>query len=169
MSKNLVSNIKVTTRLRVGMLAGLAGGAAEVLWILLYSRLTGGSAIDVATGITSTFLPSIAAQPVAILIGLAIHFFLAAALGLAVTSLIRREASQFAGRATEISLIIAILAAVWVVNFLVILPIVNPLFVYIVPLPVSLVSKLLFGVAAAFALRSTAMTDPDFQTPHKES
>jgi len=153
---------------RAGIWAGLAGGAAEVLWVVLYSRITGGSAIDVATGITSTVLPTIGSQPVAILLGLAIHFGLAVALGLAVAGLIRWGAPQFAGNATEMSLVVAILAAVWMVNFLVVLPIVNPAFVHIVPLPVSLVSKLLFGVAAAFALRRTAMTDADFQTPHKE-
>ncbi len=130
--------------------------------------MTGSNAIDVATGITSTVLPDIAAQPVAILIGLAIHLILAVALGLAVAGLIRWGDPQLAGRTSEMSLIIAILAAVWVVNFLVVLPIVNPSFAHIVPLPVSLASKLLFGVSAAFALRLTVMTGADFQTLQKE-
>jgi len=145
--------------LQAGAWAGLVGGAAEVLWITIYSRLTGGSTVDVATGITSTIFPTIPSQPAAILIGLAIHFVLATALGLAVTGLIRWMKPTLAGSVTEISLIIGALAVVWAVNFGIILPIVNPSFVTIVPMPVSFASKLLFGIAAAFVLRRSAVID----------
>ena len=48
---------------------------------------------------------------------------------------------------------LAALAGVWAVNFIVVLPIVSPAFVDMVPYAVSLTSKLLFGLAAAEVLR----------------
>ena len=139
--------------LRAGLLAGLAGGLAEVVWISLFAGLTGGSAAEVATGVTATFMPDVTASAGVILLGLAIHFGLAAALGIAVAVVIRQVAPKLAGSLTESALIIAALAGVWSMNFLVILPIVNPAFVHIVPMPVSFASKMLFGVATALALR----------------
>jgi hypothetical protein len=168
MNATFVPPAKLTNALRAGTLAGLAGGAAEVLWISIYSRIAGGSTVDVATGITSTVFPTVASHPAAILIGLAIHFVLAVALGLAVAGLIRQVAPQLAGSVAEMSLIIATLVAVWAVNFLIVLPVVNPSFVHIVPMPVSFASKLLFGVVAAFVLRRTTMAGADTQSYYKE-
>jgi len=48
------------------------------------------------------------------------------------------------------------LAAVWAVNFFVVLPVVSPAFIDIVPYAVSLMSKLLFGAAAAAIVRHEA-------------
>jgi hypothetical protein len=42
---------------------------------------------------------------------------------------------------------------VWAVNFFVVLPVINPQFVDLVPYAISLVSKVLFGVAAAGTLQ----------------
>lgn len=158
----------VSNTLQAGMLIGLAGGAAEVLWILLFSRLTGGSASDVAVGITATVAPGLATQPIAILLGLGVHFGLAIALGLTVAASIRHLAPQIAGSLKEMFLIIAALALVWVLNFLVILPALNPAFVHIVPMPISLISKLLFGFAAAITLRLQTDAPTHFPTHHKE-
>jgi hypothetical protein len=52
--------------------------------------------------------------------------------------------------------VLPILACVWAINFFVVLPLISPAFVTLVPYPVSLVSKLLFGVAAAAVLRHHA-------------
>ena len=48
---------------------------------------------------------------------------------------------------------LAALVSVWAVNFFVVLPIISPAFVHLAPYPVSLMSKVLFGLAAAEALR----------------
>lgn len=136
-----------------GLLAGLAGGAAEVGWIALYSGLTGGDGIAVANGVTASVVPAAAGTALAVPLGLAIHFGLAIALGLAVAVMLRRIVPQLAGSMAELGLIVAVLATVWAVNFLIILPVLNPAFVHVVPLPVSFISKLLFGLAAALVLR----------------
>jgi hypothetical protein len=48
---------------------------------------------------------------------------------------------------------LAALIGVWAVNFFVVLPIISPEFALLVPYSVSLVSKVLFGLAAAEAFR----------------
>ena len=56
------------------------------------------------------------------------------------------------GPAAALATASAVLAAIWVVNFLVVLPIVNAEFVSLLPYSVTLGSKLLFGVAMAMVL-----------------
>jgi hypothetical protein len=136
--------------LTIGILAGLAGGAAEIAWISLYAAVTGADAAAVARGVTDTVGIG-AASPAAA--GVAIHMAIAGMLGMVVAAALApmrlRGASLYA-------VLTAALAAVWAVNFLVVLPLVNPAFVGIVPMAVSFVSKLLFGVAAAASLQVSA-------------
>jgi len=55
---------------------------------------------------------------------------------------------------TEFAAVVGVLVLVWTMNFLVILPVVNPAFVTIVPYGASLTSKVLFGVAAALVFHT---------------
>src|SRR5436305_15289984 len=67
----------------IGVVAGLAGGAAEVAWIWIYSAATGTDAATVARGVTETIglgtVPPVAG-------GLTIHMAIAAFLGIAVAA-----------------------------------------------------------------------------------
>ena len=141
--------VHAPVRWRTGLFAGLAGGVAEVILIALYAGLSGGSAADIATGITESVLPLSATAPAAILIGLVIHFGLASLLGLGIAAAVGSIAPKIAGTWAGTGSILLVLALVWTINFLVILPVVNPGFVHIVPMAVSFTSKLLFGLAAA--------------------
>lgn len=135
--------------LALGILGGVAGGVAEVAWISLYAAMTGIDAASVARGVTDTLRLGTQAPVGA---GIAIHMSLAAMLGLAIAFALR----PLRGRVHGIVFYAAVtsaLAAVWAVNFLVVLPVINPAFVTIVPLAVSFFSKLLFGVAAAWSLQ----------------
>jgi len=49
--------------------------------------------------------------------------------------------------------VVAALAGVWALNFLVVLPIVSPAFIHLMPYSVSLISKMAFGLAAAEVFR----------------
>ena len=49
------------------------------------------------------------------------------------------------------------LAAVWAVNFLVVLPVLSPDFVTLLAYPVTLISKLMFGLAAARSLEASPL------------
>ncbi|HUI14550.1 MAG TPA: hypothetical protein VL048_13900 [Xanthobacteraceae bacterium] len=142
-----------------GILAGAAGGLAEVAWVSLYAGATGGDPTLLARGVTtaagvSGLLP---ASPVAL--GVAVHMTLAMVLGvvLAFAWSALREARP--GLTNPYPLMLMALVGIWAVNFFVVLPIVSPAFVHLVPYTVSLTSKLLFGLAAATSLRWQAASE----------
>jgi hypothetical protein len=142
--------------IRRGIAAGTAGGIAEVLWISTYTAATGASAATLARGVTSAtgMDTRLAAAPVAS--GIFIHMMLAAALGVALACAWRVLSTHWSGRVGPFALVLPILACVWAINFFLVLPLISPAFVSLVPYPVSLVSKLLFGLAAAAVLRQHA-------------
>ncbi len=144
-----------------GILAGAAGGLAEIIWVSIYSTVSGASAASVAYGVTTAagltaLFPSAPAA-----VGIAIHMTLAVLLGVALACLWQGTAGRFSlqGRFAGV---LALLAAVWAVNFFVVLPAISPDFVHMVPYAVSLTSKLLFGLAAAETLRSSAQAAEGF-------
>jgi hypothetical protein len=137
-----------------GILAGAAGGVAEIIWVSIYSTASGGNPASVARGVTTATSLTALLPAAPVEMGIAIHMTLAVLLGLALAFLWQAAArfsvrSRFAG-------VLALLAGIWAANFLVILPAISPDFVHMVPYAVSLTSKLLFGLAAAETLRSTA-------------
>jgi len=136
--------------LTVGTLAGLAGGLIEIGWIALYQHAAGHSAATVARGVTQSLLPGLASTPAGVPMGLAIHMALAVALGIVIAVAVPRMAPRLAGTPLEPITVVAALVAVWAVNFFIVLPVINPAFVTLVPYGASLVSKILFGFAAAF-------------------
>jgi hypothetical protein len=135
-----------------GVVAGAAGGIAEIIWIFVYASATGTDAASLARGVTTAAGVNFLLQGSPAAFGVAIHMMLAVTLGIALafswTALSRRWPKQISAYAV---MPIA-LAGVWAVNFLIVLPIIDLNMVQIVPYPVSLISKLLFGVAAAAAL-----------------
>lgn len=140
----------------LGVLAGSVGGAAEIAWIIAVAAVTGLSAANVAGGVSASvgidWLPSTTAM----VVGVAIHMGLAIALGIAVAvgcDILARRRSRFF---QPYAIVPMALIGVWAINFLVVLPLINPAFVQLVPYPVSFLSKLLFGLAAAEVLRRGA-------------
>jgi hypothetical protein len=136
---------------QVGVIAGLAGGLAEVAWISIYGAISGVSADLVAQEITRSIAPYASYSPV--LAGILIHLILAVGLGVGVALAIRLLLLGYGRVYTEFGLVIMTLATVWAVNFLLVLPYVNPHFVDLLPYTVTLASKLLFGLAAATVFR----------------
>jgi hypothetical protein len=134
----------------LGALAGLAGGSAEVVWVSIYAAATGTDATAAARGVTDTIGVGLT-SPVAA--GVAMHMTIAAVLGMCVAAAFAPMGLQ---GARLYGAMIWFLAAVWAVNFILVLPLLNPNFVAIVPLGVSFVSKLLFGVVAAACLQFSA-------------
>ena len=84
-----------------GVLAGLAGGGAEVAWIILYGRLSDGEAAAVARGVTDSFSPHLAASSLAVPLGVAIHMGLAILFGLAIAVLMRSLLGRMRATALE--------------------------------------------------------------------
>lgn len=140
------------------IVAGAAGGVAEIAWVSLYSAVTGGDAAIVARGVTtaagvSALLP---ASPVGM--GVAVHMLVSVLLGLA-AAFVWQAIGRRQGMSAAYVAVLATLAADWAINFLVVLPVISPVFVHLVPYAVSLTSKLLFGLAAAETLRRFAAAD----------
>jgi hypothetical protein len=140
------------TSVAVVLAAGAAGGAAEVLWIVLAAALLGTDASLVARGITATFSLDPTAARFAPALGLLIHLALSIALAAVFVQTIGRRLRGAALWSTAL----ALLALVWAFNFLLLLPLINPALVELLPHPVTLISKLLFGAAMASVLVATA-------------
>ena len=132
----------------VVLAAGAAGGMTEVLWIAAAATVLGADGWAISRAVSTTVSSSLAASSLAPWIGLLIHFLLSIALA----SVFVRALSRRLGAATIFLAALAALAAVWAFNFLLLLPLINPAFVSLLPHPVTLVSKLLFGVAMASVL-----------------
>jgi len=141
----------------VGIIAGLAGGLAEVAWIGVYGAISGVSVDLVAQGVTRSIVPSFGASSSSAWVGIFIHLILAIGLGVGVAFAIRFLLRGHNQVYAEYSLVILALGTVWTVNFLLVLPYLNPGFVDLLPYSVTLVSKLLFGVAAATVFRMERM------------
>jgi hypothetical protein len=137
----------------VGTIGGIAGGLTEIVWISAYGEATGTPLTPVARGIVESTFPALAASPWAPALGILIHFGFAVALGIGLAIVVRQLTNLWAGRRAEFSFSLLILAAVWSVNFLLVLPRINPGFVHLLPYSVTLFSKLLFGLSAAAIFR----------------
>jgi len=150
------------SKLAIGLLAGLSGGAAEVVWVSLYSNATGMSGMAVAQQVTASVIPSAASLPAAPLLGIAIHMLLAAALGLAFAATIWRLAAPRLGSAAFMTTAAVTLALVWAINFFVVLPVLNPAFITLMPYSITLVSKVLFGIVmGSVMLRAAPQRVPE--------
>jgi hypothetical protein len=136
---------------RFGVIAGAAGGLAEMLWVSLYASVSGIDAAVVAHGVTTAVGAQALIPGAPAAVGIAVHMLLALALGIVLASVWQVLPASL--RKAHLALGAAALTAVWALNFFVVLPIVSPDFVHVVPYSVSLVSKLLFGLAAAHVLR----------------
>lgn len=135
----------------VTVAAGLAGGAAEVLWVAAYSMVVGPDVSVVARQVTASVWPALADASGAAWLGLGIHLGLSLLLAagfvrVAGRLLVHRPVAMVFATAA------AALAAVWAVNFLLILPVLNPAFVELLPYSVTFASKLLFSAAMAGVL-----------------
>jgi hypothetical protein len=154
----------------LGGVAGAAGGVAEILWVVFYGAVVGNDTAEVARSITAVVN---AALPISHLIdapvasGLAIHMLAAVVLGIALAFIWSAQWLRKFAVGNEFTLLPAVLAIIWAFNFFVILPLISPYFAdlhrsftEILPYPVSLFSKLLFGLAAAAVLKRTVADRP---------
>ena len=151
------SHYDIGELIKRGLLAGAAGGLAEIAWVSSYAALTGGNAANLALGVTTAagLTAVLPAAPVAV--GIAVHMALAVVLGIALAGLWQALAPRLVGVGGLYGAALAVLAGIWAINFFVILPALSPSFVHIVPYAVSLMSKLLFALAAAETLRRYAV------------
>ena len=138
---------------RLGVIAGAAGGLAEIAWVTLYAAATGGDVAILARGITTAAGANALLPAAPMIVGTAIHMTLAVGLGVVLAFAWRAVSANRAQSISPYPVTLAALAGVWALNFFVVLPIISPAFIHMVPYAVSLSSKLLFGLAAAAVIR----------------
>lgn len=148
----LHSRLQLSKLARAGILAGLAGGIAEVIWVGCYAAFGGAHAPEIAGQIANTVFPGILNASAAPAVGLAIHLGLSAILGLALAFALSGVSRHWPAALLPIS--VGILGLIWVLNFMLVLPSLNPVFPTLLPAWVTLASKLFFGTAfgTAFAI-----------------
>lgn len=135
------------------LMAGLLGGLAEVVWVGFYSLSIGTQLSEIGRGIAATVYPASSGLYIAPALGLLIHMVLSVLLAFGFGALLWPLVERtFHNKAAALIASVATLAVVWKVNFFVLLPIWNPEFVSLLPLTVTLASKILFGLAMGAVL-----------------
>lgn len=140
------------------LLAGAFGGAAEIIWVCLLSISSPASGVEIARGITAALWPAMAAIPAAPAIGILIHMGLSFAITFVFAATVWKPALRLTGRGGLIIISLLSLGLIWVFNFFFLLPIIAPAFVHLLPLPATLFSKLLFGLAMGAVLADSTAT-----------
>jgi len=138
------------------LIAGLAGGIAEILWVLGYGGFAPASAAEIAREVTASVLPGAAAWTAAPALGVGIHLALSIAVAYAFLATLGRLLPGRHNVGRYMALAVAALAGVWAVNFLLVLPLLNPRFVTLMPYAATLFSKALFGAAMGAVLARAA-------------
>jgi hypothetical protein len=140
------------------LFAGLAGGIAEILWIGVWSAATPLQLTTVASEITRTVFPGMAETVIATETGLMIHLVISMAIGLAFVWALEKHLARHYGGIGILVGSVTLLTLIWTINFLVVLPVLNPAFVTLMPYTVSLGSKTLFGLAMGAVLIASSHT-----------
>ncbi len=145
----LHDDLRLFPEVLLGAIAGFAGGLAEVFWIGLYSLVEHRNGFDVARQVADTVLRGVT-MPCEPTLGLGIHFTLSISLGIALVRPLLALKRRIALALAPIS--IGLLGLIWAVNFLLILPVLNPVFPLLLPAWVTIVSKVMFGITFAAVL-----------------
>ena len=139
--------------------AGIAGGTVEVVWVALFCLFSPLQSSLVAEEVARSFSPQMMGMP-AVAAGLIIHYALAVLVAGMFAMTLMRWLGQRKDMRSVIGMSATALAAIWAINFFVILPLVNASFVTLMPYAVTLASKLGFGVAMGwvFGIRAGVST-----------
>jgi len=129
------------------LLAGLCGGMAEIVWVAIYSAMTPVSGMEVARQISISVFPATTDSSAAAPVGIAVHLLLSVLLAGVFTMTVWLPFASKLRFVQAMLVAVAVLSGVWAVNFLVILPQLNPVFVTLMPYQITLISKMLFGLA----------------------
>jgi hypothetical protein len=143
-----------------GAAIGLAGGLAEVLVVGTYSSVAG---VD-ATAVAGAIATAARIDPGSAAAGLGVHMALSALLGIGLLAVAKGSGLlRGASALTTCAMALIALGSVWMLNFLVVLPILSPGFVHLLPYAVTLASKLMFAMAAVATLRIFSARAPSWR------
>lgn len=134
------------------LLAAFYGGIIEVVWVVAYCAITGHSAAILARQITASLFPAVSAGAPGAALGVGLHFVLSLLVALLYVRLAWAPLVRRWSGGAALAAALGALALAWFVTFVLVLPVVNPVFAALLPYPVSLGAALLFAVAMAGAL-----------------
>lgn len=134
------------------ILAGFCGGMAEVIWIIFYSLFKDLELLSIASAISQTVFFNSFDMQIAPLMGLIVHLCLSVLLAIAFGFTLLPFIQRFSNNFSTLLASLITLAIVWKINFFILLPVWNPDFINLLPLHVSLLSKLLFGLSMGIVL-----------------
>ncbi len=137
---------------RIVLIAGLAGGMMEVLWVSLYSSFSSVSTAEIARQVTVSLFPFATDSSIAPVLGLGIHLLLSLGLALLFIAIVLKPVFARYGKPGIMISSLITLALVWKINFFIVLPLLNPSFISLMPLFVTFISKLLFGAVMGWIL-----------------
>ena len=143
----------MTTKVDRILVGGIAGGAAEVVVVALYALLAGAGGWVVAEGVSHATFGTLFSGGDAVLVGLTVHFALALLVAACFVALLPVLLHRI-GRRGVVLAAMAALVGVWTMNFFIVLPRIAPEFVTMVPLWLSFLSKLSFGLVMGLVLVS---------------
>lgn len=129
------------------LLVGLAGGFAEIVWVLAIAMVIPLNTAELARQVTASVLPVFSASSMSVSIGIAIHLALSVSLAAVYLLTVGIMLEKYSGPAGQVIAGMLTLVVVWAVNFMLVLPVVNPAFILLVGYPVAFISKVLFGIA----------------------
>ncbi len=134
------------------LIASLAGGLAEIIWVSLYASFTSLTATTIAREVTASLLPAYAAGVTGVWLGIVIHMLLAVTLGHTFAYVLWKPFVRSRGIVATLVVSVLALASVWAINFFIVLPALNPMFITLMPYTVTFASKILFALAMAVTL-----------------
>lgn len=140
---------------RIVLRAGIAGGMMEVLWVSLYSSFSTVSAAEIARQVTASLFPFATDSSIAPVLGLVLHLLLSLVLALLFISIVLKPIFARYGKPGIMISSLITLVLVWKINFFIVLPLLNSSFISLMPLFVTLISKLLFGAVMGWTLIKT--------------
>jgi hypothetical protein len=147
-----MNKIKTDDMLKLIVLSGLAGGMMEILWIALYGFVTPQDVSHVSREVALTLVPAARDWTLAPILGVGVHLMLSVTLSAGFVIFVWQPYVMRFGRLVTLLSATSVLSAIWAVNFYALLPVLNPYFLTLLPTAVTLMSKMLFGLAMGLTL-----------------
>lgn len=139
--------------------AGLVGGLLEIVWVSFYGLVTGSPILDVSRQVSATIFGVHGVGGFEASMGVFVHLVLSFVLSAGFVMFLWKPFMGQASKLMGISSALGALVLVWVMNFYVVLPVVNPHFVTLLPMGVTLISKVLFGLGMGMYLSAQSRTN----------
>jgi uncharacterized membrane protein YagU involved in acid resistance len=132
--------------------SGLIAGLSEIIWITLYCLATNTNGFHIAHRITETVFPSLPYSNHSLVLGILIHFTLSLLSSIAFIRTLWLPFTRHYHKSVTLIFGALLGMILWMLNFWVILPLINKSFVRSLPHAITLISELIFGVTLAWSI-----------------